>query len=152
MGPNVRTRVALSILLGTLCLALFHCTDPTGAEDVTEFKTITIRYERVLPTPDPGGLGQPVLSWLYYYGGEAQQGSPAMATVAENTFSVGVGIRTETPIALHVVDPQYPDWVRRRLFVEGADVQRQEIPAADLYGQVSFILGNDGILKSPNSN
>ncbi len=146
-----KTRLSLPLLLAVLSALATGCSNPTGPEDITEFKAATIVYERVPPIPDPGGVGQPVLSWLYYYGGEPQQGSPAMTATAENTFSVGVNIRTETPVGLHVVDPRYPDWVCRRLFVEAPDVARQEIAAAGLYGQVSFILRNDGVVVSQDA-
>ena len=142
-----RSRTFLPLLLGALFVLSFRCSNPTGPEDITQFKAVAIVYERVLPAPVPGGVGQPVLSWLYYYGGEPQQGTPAMTPVDENMFSAAVNIRTETQVALHVVDPQYPDWVCRRLFVEAADVARQEVPADGLYGQVGFILGNDGIVQ-----
>jgi hypothetical protein len=143
----LRTRSLLPPLLAVLCVLGPRCSNPAGPEDITEFKAVTIIYERVPPIPDPGGVGQPVLSWLYYHGGEAQQGSPSMTTIDETTFSADVGIRTETQVALHVVDPQYPDWVCRRLYVEAVDVARQEIPADELYGQVAFILGNDRIIR-----
>jgi len=139
-----RTRLLLPLLLAGLCVLGPRCSDPTGPEDITEYKSVTIRYERALPIPDPGAVGQPVLSWLYYHGGEVQQGDSAMTSIEENTFSVEVGIRTETQVALHVIDPQYPDWVCRRLFLEALDVARQEIAAGALYGQVAFILRNDG--------
>jgi hypothetical protein len=142
-----RARFWTPLLLAVLCVLGPSCSDPTGPEDITQFKAVAILYERVLPAPVPGGVGQPVLSWLYYYGGEPQQGTPAMTPVDENMFSAAVNIRTETQVALHVVDPQYPDWVCRRLFVEAADVARQEVPADGLYGQVGFILGNDGIVR-----
>jgi hypothetical protein len=142
-----RTRLLLPLFLVALGVLSQGCSNPTGPEDITQFKAVTIVYERVLPAPDPGGVGQPVLSWLYYYGG-SQQGEPPMTTVDVTTFTAAVNIRTETQVALHVVDPQYPDWVCRRLFVEAADVARQEIASADLYGQVAFILGNDGIVRS----
>lgn len=141
------TRLLPPLLLVILGVLFQACASPTGPEDITQFKAVTIVYERVLPAPDPGGVGQPVLSWLYYYGG-TQQGEPPMTTVGADTFSVAVNIRTETQVALHVVDPQYPDWVCRRLFVEAADVPRQEIASAELYGQIAFILGNDGIVRS----
>lgn len=143
-----RTRLVLLPFLVALCVLSPGCSDPTGPEDITDFKAVTVIYERVLPAPDPGGIGQPILSWLYYYGGGAQQGEPTMTTAGENTFSAAVNIRTETQVALHVVDPQYPDWVCRRLFVEAADIARQEIASAELYGQIAFILGNDGIVRS----
>lgn len=146
-----RTVLLLPLFLGALGALFIGCSDPTGPEDITQFKTVTIIYERVLPAPNPGGIGQPVLSWLYYYGGGAQQGEPTMTTIDENTFSAAVNIRTETQVALHVVDPQYPDWVCQRLFVEAADVARQEIASAELYGQIAFILGNDGIVRSVGS-
>ncbi len=142
----LKIRSLLPLFLAGLCVSGPRCSNPTGPEDITEFKSVTIRYERVLPAPDPGAVGQPVLSWLYYHGGEAQQGDSAMASLDENTFSVEVGIRTETQVALHIVDPRYPDWVCRRLFVEALDVVRQEIAAGALYGQVAFILRNDGQL------
>jgi len=143
-----RTRASLPLIFFALCAIGSRCSDPAGPEDITQFKAATIIYDRVLPAPDPGGVGQPVLSWLYYHGGETQQGSPAMTAVDANTFSAAVNIRTETQVALHVVDPQYTDWVCRRLFVEAADVPRQEIASAELYGQIAVILGNDGIVRS----
>ena len=143
-----KTRFLLPLLLAVLCVLGPRCSNPTGPEDITQFKAITIIYERVLPAPDPGGAGQPVLSWLYLHGGETQQGEPSMTTIDVNAFSAAVNIRTETQVAVHVVDPRYPDWVCRRLFVEAVDVARQEIASAELYGQVAFILGNDGIVRS----
>jgi hypothetical protein len=142
-----RTRLLPPLLLVALGVLSSGCSNPTGPEDITQFKAVIIVYERVLPAPNPGGIGQPVLSWLYDHGG-LQQGEPTMTTIDVNTFSAAVNIRTETQVALHVVDPQYPDWVCRRLFVEAVDVARQEIAAAELYGQIAFILGNDGIVRS----
>lgn len=143
-----RTRLLPSLILVALGVLSSGCSDPAGPEDITQFKAVTIVYERVLPPSNPGGIGQPILSWLYYYGGGAQQGEPTMTTIDENTFSAAVNIRTETPVALHVVDPQYLDWVCERLFVEAADVARQEIVAEGVIGQIAFILGNDGIVRS----
>jgi hypothetical protein len=94
-------------------------------------------------------MGQPSLHYLFYHGGETQEGTVAMIFIDENTFSIGIGIRTETPIAVYVIDPKYTDWVSRSLYVEAPDVTRQAIPAAGLYGQAAFILGNDGIVRSP---
>lgn len=144
----IRARAPLLLLVVFLGTFISRCSNPTGPEDITQFKAVTIIYERVPPAPDPGGAGQPVLSWLYYHGGEAQQGTPSMTTIDVNAFSASVNIRTETQVGLHVVDPQYPDWVCRRLFVEAVDVARQEIASAELYGQLAFILGNDGIVRS----
>jgi hypothetical protein len=141
------TRSRLAILAVLLCFGGIRCTSFTGPDDITEFKNVTITYERVLPVPLPEGTGQPTLSSKFSHGSDVWDETAAMTTVDENTFSVGIGIRTETTIGVHVVDPKYPDWVCRRLFVEAADVQRQEIPAAQLYGQVAFVLGNDGKIR-----
>jgi hypothetical protein len=138
-----------SILALGVALAAASCSTPTGPADLTEYKSVTIRYERVLPAPIPGGVGQPSLHYLYYHGGETQEGTVAMISIDENTFSVVIGIRTETQIGVYVVDPKYADWVCQSLFVEALDVTRQAIPAAGLYGQTAFILGNDGIVRSP---
>ncbi|GEM_PF-6445842 len=141
----------LFLLMFGVALAASSCSTPTGPVDLTEYESVTIRYERVLPAPIPGGVGQPSLHYLFYHGGETQEGTVAMTSLDENTFSIGIGIRTETPIAVYVLDPKYTDWVSRSLFVEALDVTRQAIPAAGLYGQAAFILGNDGIVRSPGS-
>lgn len=140
----IRSVLALGLAWAGIC-----CANPTGPVDVTEYKSVTIRYERVLPAPIPGGIGQPSLHYLFYHGGETQEGTVAMTSLDGDIFSVGIGIRTETPIAVYVIDPRYTDWVSRSLFVEALDVTRQAVPAAGLYGQAAFILGNDGILRSP---
>ena len=145
MSNPARSRLVMLAVL--LCLGGICCTSFTGPDDITEFKNVTITYERVLPVPLPDATGQPALSSKFTHGSDVWDETTVMTAIDENTFSLGLGIRTETATALHVVDPKYPDWVCQRLFVEAADVQRQEIPAAQLYGQVAFVLGNDGKVR-----
>jgi hypothetical protein len=144
---NLKTILIVFAIIA-MTVILVNCQGAVGVDITPHPKDVTIWYERVLPAPYPDATAKPIFVWSYYGDGQPHAGFTTLKPVGENTFSCEVRIMTEAKITVCVVDPKYGgEWVCKRLFVEAPDVDKQEVPAETLQGQVAFILGNDGKVR-----
>ncbi len=113
--------------------------------DTSQPVTVTVDYTRVLPLPNPNGADFPTLAWSFP---PNTQGTAGMGKVSNDNFSSAlIPIRTETVITMWVIDDKMNNgttsFVCRTIKINGQLVN----VGATLYGQATFILGNDGIVR-----
>ena len=113
--------------------------------DTSQPVTVTVDYTRVLPLPNPNGADFPTLAWSFP---PTTNGTAGMGKVsADNFTSALIPIRTETLITIWVIDDKMNNgttsFVCRTIKINGQTLN----VGATLYGQATFTLGNDGIVR-----
>ena len=105
---------------------------------------VTIDYARVPPIPNPNGLDFPWVTWVY----GTTNGTRSMAKVIDDVFtSPLIPIMTEVPVRIWVTDLKMDNGVTTRVCrTIKIDGQLLDV-GATIYGEVTFIYGNDGIVR-----
>jgi len=106
---------------------------------------VTIDYERVLPIPNPNGANFPYVAW---YIDPTHLGTRALTKVTEDIFTTPlIPLVTERVIRVWVMDTKMDNGtsskVCRTIKVNG---QLLDV-GLTIYGEASFIIGNDGIVR-----
>jgi hypothetical protein len=107
--------------------------------------TVTIDYERVLPIPNPNGANFPYVAW---YIDPTHLGTRALTKVADDIFTTPlIPLVTERVIRVWVMDTKMDNGtsskVCRTIKING---QLLDV-GVTIYGEASFIIGNDGIVR-----
>jgi len=107
--------------------------------------TVTIDYERVLPIPNPNGANFPYVAW---YIDPTHLGTRALTKVADDIFTTPlIPLLTERVIRVWVMDTKMDNGttskVCRTIKING---QLLDVGVM-IYGEASFIIGNDGIVR-----
>jgi hypothetical protein len=153
---NNATANALAAGAHNAILTLTNTTNGTGSTtrpasltvtDSSQATTVTVDYTRVLPMPNPNGLDFPTLAWTYP---PSYSNTAGLGKVANDNFtSALIPIRTETVIQIWVIDDKMHNgttaFVCRTIKINGQTLD----VGTTIYGQTSFILGNDGVVRKP---
>jgi hypothetical protein len=146
MGAMRITRKSLALVL---CLAAVSCTSSTSPNpddpNTPKNKNISVQYIR-LPPIDYIGPDVVHLIWNF----TNYSGRTSMARTAEDNFSCGAQIRTETRIYMTVEDVRkYSEcnyYTRKRLFIDGYEL----VFDGSACGGVEFIYHNNGNIEITN--
>jgi hypothetical protein len=138
--------VILFFLVLAFYFANFSCTSPTvhdndNSDNIPKPISVTVKYMRVLPAPNPEASD---LITLYRLWGFLNGGNTGLLKIAENTFQAdGVEIITETMICMYVADPKWykssSPYVCKYIYING-----HELATNSTYGFVYFRYENDG--------
>ena len=126
-----------------LVIAVFSmtCVGAVGPDITPKEKTVSVKYIRVQPY-DTQSSERVTLNWEY----PNYAGAQGMTKQAEDTFTAGALIRTETRITMKIIDWWKPNYVCKRIFIEN---QELIFPGTE-FGWVQFIYHNDGKIKVIN--
>lgn len=141
----MKAKVLMIFAIVVIAIYLSFCgtVGPTDPDITPKSKSVTVDYARVLPVLNPEAMDITTLNWRF---GNMEGGMADMSKTAENTFSAGAFIKTETRIRIWVNDPRM--WngsslvVRRILKVDG-----QELVITGTHGELTFIYHNDGRIE-----
>jgi hypothetical protein len=113
---------------------------PDGVDNTPKDKSVSVQYIRIQPYDSSYGGDIVILRWNY----ANYTGAAGMTKVAENNFSCGAQIKTETKTSITAEDMwKLNPWVRRRLFIDGHEL----IFTGPDEGNIEFIYHNDGSIE-----
>ncbi|MDP3052331.1 MAG: hypothetical protein Q8N42_02370 [bacterium] len=124
----------------TMAVMFSGCgTGAIGPDIIPKDKWVSVKYVRVQPS-DPQSPDRATLNWDL---GSTGAGMAGMTKEAEDTFVASAQIKTETKVNMKVLDVRKPDYVCKRLFIDGHEL----IFGGSEFGSVQFIYRNDGTIE-----